>query len=59
MAWPEPVGLCSPLVGLGGLPRAGVEAPPSLGAVFPVVLFPWSHVCLCLNLRLKTAAPQG
>ena len=32
--WPEPAELCSPLVGLGGLPRAGMEAPPSVGAMF-------------------------
>lgn len=37
--WPEPSGLCCPLVGLGGLPRAGTEAPSSSGSVFllPVV----------------------
>ena len=37
--WPEPSGLCSPLVGLGGLPRAGMEAPSSSGAssLLPVV----------------------
>ena len=37
--WPEPSGLCCPLVGLGGLPRAGTEAPSSSGAasLLPVV----------------------
>lgn len=57
--WPEPSGLCSPLVGLGGLPRAGTEAPSSSGAVSLLPVVSMVARVPAHELEVKTAAPQG